>query len=59
MRDDLKNTHTEIPWRAIADMRNVLAHQYFEVDHEKVDKVIENSLQELKQVVVLNIEKLK
>jgi predicted nucleotidyltransferase len=39
-------------WRAISDMRNVLAHQYFEVDHEKIELVVHGSLEDLKSTVI-------
>ena len=31
---EFKNSHTEIPWRDIIGLRNILAHEYAEVDHE-------------------------
>lgn len=49
---ELKEQNTHIPWRAISDMRNVLAHQYFEVDHEKIELVVHGSLEDLKRTVV-------
>ncbi|MEK7509349.1 MAG: HepT-like ribonuclease domain-containing protein [Patescibacteria group bacterium] len=33
---DLKAMHPDIPWQDIADMRNKLIHEYFEVDVELV-----------------------
>lgn len=32
----LKLRHSEVPWRKIIDMRNLLIHGYFEVDMEEV-----------------------
>lgn len=46
--DDLKNQHDQIPWQEIANMRNILAHQYFNVDIEKVEKVVKQDLPKLK-----------
>ena len=34
--DDFKNTHPEVPWRKIIGQRNVLAHEYGEILHERV-----------------------
>ena len=49
---ELKDENPNIPWRAISDMRNVLAHQYFEVDHEKIELVVHGSLEDLKSTVI-------
>lgn len=34
--DDFRNGHSEIPWRGIIGMRNVLAHDYGEVKDDKM-----------------------
>lgn len=52
--DKLKNEFPEIPWRQISNMRNLLIHQYFKVDVDKVEKAIEKDIPNLK----LNIEKI-
>lgn len=51
LSDKVKNEYAQIPWRAISDMRNVLVHQYFDVDHEKVEMVLQGPLEDLKIVV--------
>lgn len=40
----LKESQPSIPWRAIAGFRNVLAHNYFEVDLDAVWDVVESDL---------------
>lgn len=41
-----------IPWSAIARMRDVLAHHYFDTDHAIVVDVVENELAPLHQATV-------
>ena len=49
LSEEFKSTHTEIPWRAIRGMRNVVAHEYGSIDTETVWETAENGTQELKQ----------
>lgn len=35
LEQDFKSNHPEIPWREIIDFRNVLAHEYWDVDVER------------------------
>lgn len=45
---DLKNTHTNIPWKNIAGLRDVLIHDYLDVDINQVWNIIEFNLKDLK-----------
>lgn len=44
-------THTEVVWRDIADMRHHLVHGYYQVDAKIVWSVIQNDLQPLREHV--------
>lgn len=44
--------HPEIPWRALAGLRDVLIHQYEGIDLERVWAIVENDLPPLKQAIV-------
>lgn len=46
-----QDKYSEVPWRQIANMRNILIHQYFNVDIEKVEKVVKENLPKLKSQI--------
>jgi len=47
--DDFRKQHSNIPWSEIIGMRNILIHNYFEIDTEIVWNVVEKDLPVLKQ----------
>ena len=49
--DTYKSKHSEIDWRSIAGMRNVLVHDYFEVDFDVVWQIIQNDLPPLEKAM--------
>ena len=51
---EFKNDHPEIPWRKITGTRDILTHEYFDVDLEKTWDIIQNDLPALE----LNIKKI-
>jgi len=48
LQDDFKKLHSEVPWRDIADFRNVLIHEYSGIKRERVWEVVERDLPILK-----------
>ena len=44
LSDEIKATHPEIPWRAIAAFRNVLAHDYLGIDLDVIWDVVTHDL---------------
>lgn len=48
---ELLDTEPSIPWKAIARMRDQLAHRYFDTDHAIVQDVVDNELEPLLQAV--------
>jgi uncharacterized protein with HEPN domain len=47
--DDTKNLATDIEWRKITAMRNLLTHQYFGIDTVIVWDIVQNKLRSLKE----------
>ncbi len=38
--EELKQEHPEIPWQQIISQRNVLIHEYGDIDYQKIWKVV-------------------
>jgi len=49
LSEDFRTTHTNIPWKEIIGMRNILIHDYFGTDLEGVWNSIEEDLPKLKE----------
>jgi uncharacterized protein with HEPN domain len=41
---ETKNRHSQIAWKSIAGMRNILSHEYFDVRLDSVWDVVQNSI---------------
>jgi uncharacterized protein with HEPN domain len=48
LSDSLKKNHTDIPWKGIIGMRNVLVHQYFGLDLDEIWDTVSTDLPVLK-----------
>jgi uncharacterized protein with HEPN domain len=42
--EDVRASHTQIPWKAIVGMRNRLVHAYFDVDTDVIWQTIQVEL---------------
>lgn len=49
--EDLKNNTSQVPWRKIAGMRDMLIHQYFEVDMELIWDTTQKELKPFKEEI--------
>lgn len=54
---ELLDTEPTVPWKAIARMRDHLAHRYFDTDHAIVIDVVENELARLEVAVSALVER--
>lgn len=52
LSEPVKANHSDIPWRRIAGLRDILIHQYMGVDITTVWSVIEENLSDLKHAVI-------
>ena len=51
MAESLANRYPEIPWSEIKGIRNILAHDYFDIDPEEIYRICREDLEILKQVL--------
>jgi uncharacterized protein with HEPN domain len=58
MPEEIKSSESEIPWMKIIGMRNILVHDYFEIDTDVVWSVVENDIPTLRGQIEELIEKL-
>lgn len=54
--DDKRKSYSYLPWKAIAGMKDMLVHEYWQVDTEVVWSTVHQSLPSLKVVVVDMLE---
>ncbi len=54
--NQLQEQHPEIPWRRIADFRNVAVHEYFSVDWSLVWRLVQDRLPMLRPQIMKVIE---
>ena len=53
LREESKplDKYTDIPWHAIYGMRNIISHEYANIDEEIIVSVINDDLQPLKEAI--------
>jgi uncharacterized protein with HEPN domain len=54
---ELRDKYSDIPWRRIVGLRNVVIHEYFGVDLENIWEILVNDLPNLKDKVRSILEK--
>ena len=56
---ELRQNHSEIPWRQIAGFRDVLIHDYMGIDLDEVWNVVEINLSDLKDKILVISQELE
>jgi uncharacterized protein with HEPN domain len=51
LSNDFRNIHSDIPWKDIAGMRDILAHQYDRINLDTLWDVIQNDIPELIEMI--------
>jgi uncharacterized protein with HEPN domain len=51
LSEETKARRPETPWRQIAGLRDLLAHEYYRIDMAEIDKIIKNDLPPLKAAI--------
>ena len=49
--DDVRSKFTDVPWKEICGLRDVLIHQYFGVEAETLWDIVQNELPPLKRQI--------
>lgn len=57
INSELRDEHQEIPWKLIAGMRNIIAHDYRSISPDITHDVIHNYLEPLKQTLIVMLSK--
>ncbi|WP_235689735.1 HepT-like ribonuclease domain-containing protein [Fulvivirga lutea] len=50
--DEIKKRHTELPWKNMAGLRNIIAHQYFGVDYHTLWQIAKEDLPKNKRDLI-------
>lgn len=55
--EEIKNQHPEIEWPKIAGLRNRIVHEYLDIDHGLIWKIVTESLPEFKKQITALLKK--
>ncbi len=56
--EDIRNDATEIPWKSIVGMRDIIVHRYFGVDLGIIWETIQSKLNPLNEAIIILKNKL-
>jgi uncharacterized protein with HEPN domain len=50
---ELTDLAPDIPWRAIVNLRNIVIHNYYRVERDRIDLILDTQLASLEKAIVL------
>ena len=56
LSESLRQNHSEIPWREMAGMRDIIVHKYDQLDFDVIWDVVHNKLPELLNLIEVCVE---
>lgn len=56
LSDEFKQAQNHIPWNQMKNLRNIISHEYFEVDYNALWDIIQNDVPKLKSELLRIIE---
>ena len=56
LSDPLKANHPEIEWKRIAAFRNILVHDYLGIDLDRIWRIVQSDVPQLKRAVAALLE---
>lgn len=54
--DELKSRYSQMPWKQIVGLRNLIAHAYFSIDYEAIWSTVTKRLEPLREEVAQILE---
>lgn len=49
--EDVRSRSADVPWAAIAGLRNVVVHEYFRVDRAVIEDIVDRDLVSLREAI--------
>ena len=59
LSDTLRDAHSEVNWRGIVGLRNILVHDYLGISLVRIWEIVEHDLPDLRQKVEVLIQELE
>lgn len=57
--ESIKQNYSQIPWKRIIGLRNIVIHEYFGVDLENIWKIVAENIPETKPQIIEMLKELK
>jgi len=59
LAEDEKAKHPAVPWRSITAFRNILVHNYLGIDLDRIWKIVQEDVPQLKTAINAMLEKME